>query len=145
MATFSSNLCPWTTTGDSACNVEQFIDIDAGGARLGQSCAKEDCIEGTCFRAKDEKDGTCRRVLFPGDKGCDRANYVCTTGLQCYDDVCLQTLPGKQTSSTSTAQAPDNSIKTYTYVLYGFIAIMLILFIIMMVSMATTTPQNVSF
>lgn len=143
MALFSAKLCPWTTTGDSVCSREGYIDIDAGGARLGQSCANEDCIEGTCFRAKNEKDGTCRRVLFEGDKGCVRTNYVCTQGLQCYDDVCLK----EPSSSTNTKATTDETPKSqdtnlYTYVLYGFIAIMVILLVIMIILMATSS-QNV--
>ncbi len=119
------------------------MNIDAGGARLGQSCANEDCIEGTCFRAKNETDGVCRRVLFEGDKGCVRNNYVCTQGLQCYDDVCLKDPQSSTTTNTSTDE-PTKTPATafYIYILYGFIAVMFILLVIMGILMATT-PQNV--
>ena len=130
MALYSSQLCPWTANGETACK-EHFIDIDSGGAKLGESCAKEDCIQGTCFRAFDEKDGTCRHVLMAGDKGCKKSNHVCTNGLYCYDNVCRQKLPSSKYDIISDDKTKNNDFKTYMYILYVFIAVMILLLLIM--------------
>jgi hypothetical protein len=144
MALFSSQLCPWDTTGDSLCR-ENFRTIDSGGAKLGQPCANEDCIDGTCFRKKDENDGKCRHVLLIGDKGCERNNYICTTGLTCYDNVCLREPPKKYTNADDDSKKNDNTdnTQTYIYILYGFIATMLLLLLIAIIILVLRS-QNVS-
>lgn len=137
MAMFTSKLCPWTTTGETLCK-ENFKSIDSGGAKLGESCANEDCIDGTCFRAKNEKDGTCRHVLLTGDKGCKKENYVCTQGLQCYNNVCLKNPPKK----TNEEEAPKDDTDTTKYVLYGFIGVMILLLILMIILLITQSQKS---
>lgn len=148
MALFSSQLCPWNVNGDIACNKESFVTIDSGGAKLGQSCANEDCIDGTCFRAKNEKEGTCRHVLLEGDKGCNKENYVCTTGLSCYSNTCLKEPPRwyrwkSDDKKTNKATTNDES-QTYMYILYGFIAAMFILLLIMIVILVSQSLNSPS-
>lgn len=121
---------------------EQFKEIDSGGAQLGQSCANEDCIDGTCFRAKNEKDGKCMHVLLDGDKGCRKKYHVCTNGLDCYNNVCLKQPPKKETTDEKESKVDDNS-NIYLYILYGFVAIMLIILIVMIILLATQS-QNTS-
>lgn len=141
MALFSSQFCPWTKTGNSLCQ-ENFVTIDSGGAKLGQSCANEDCIDGTCFRGKNEKDGTCRHVLMIGDKGCKKDNYVCTTGLTCYDNICLKDPPKKTKDDDENEKNKDNT-QMYIYILYGFIATMLLLLLFVLFILVARS-QNVS-
>jgi hypothetical protein len=143
MALFSSKLCPWSITGESTCK-ENFIGIDSGGSKLGESCAKEDCIEGTCFRAKNETNGTCRHVLLTGDKGCKKENYVCTQGLKCYNNVCLQRRP-KTTDKDDDDEPKENTTTNADitkYVLYGFIAVMILLLILMIILLVSQSQKS---
>jgi hypothetical protein len=141
MALFSSKLCPWSITGESTCK-ENFISIDSGGAKLGESCAKEDCIEGTCFRAKNETDGTCRHVLLTGDKGCKRENYVCTQGLKCYNNVCLQKPPKTTNKDDEPKDNTTTNADITKFVLYGFITVMILLLILMIILLVSQSQKS---
>lgn len=143
MAVYSSQLCSWTANGDTECK-ENFITIDSGGAKLGQSCAKEDCIEGTCFRASGEENGTCRHVLMIGDKGCKKTNHVCTNGLYCYDNTCLRRPPSTRGKDINDNTPKKDNTQTYMYILYGFSAIIIVLLIIMIFLLFSQSSQNVS-
>jgi hypothetical protein len=84
-------------------------------------------------------------VLLIGDKGCTRNNYICTTGLTCYDDVCLKEPPKENISTSDESTTYDNvdNTQNYGYILYGFIATMLLLLLIMILLLVSQS-QNVS-
>ena len=121
---------------------EHFKTIDSGGARLGESCAKEDCIEGTCFRAKNEKDGTCRHVLLTGDKGCRKENYVCTQGLTCHNNACIKDTPRKIYKDDTPEDDTKTNADITKYVLYGFIGVMFLLLILMIILLITQSQKS---
>lgn len=133
MATFSPIQLPWLITGET--EKERFIDIDSGGAELGQSCAKEDCKEGTCFQADDNAEEKCMYVLMPNEKGCSSKHFnTCTQGLICVDDTCV--FPNQKPPSTPTSVPTNDNEKFDKFVMYSFMVSILVLILIMLILVA---------
>lgn len=138
MATFSSTHSAWKITGEPR-QKESFIDIDSGGAELGQSCANEDCKKGTCFQADDKAEEKCMYVLMQNERGCSsKMHTTCTQGLKCVDDVCV--FPNQKPASLLTPPQHDNSQeaneKFDRLVLYSFMISILALIVVMLILLA---------
>lgn len=142
MASISPNNISWLLNGQSR-HKEGFIDIDAGGAELGQSCADQDCKQGTCFQANDKADEKCMYVLMQNEKGCTSKQFsTCTQGLTCVNDVCVfpnQKPPTEPTTTTpkkeEVASQADNE-RFDKLVLYSFMIGILLMIIIMFILFA---------
>ncbi len=137
MANYFANNCAWKINGEPLCK-EGFIDIDSGGAELGQACDKEDCKNGTCFQPDDKTPEKCMYVLMPNEKGCNTKSFTtCTRGLTCVDDYCVfpnQKPPTPPKEPEKNTENPND--KFDKMVLYAFAASIFVLIIIMLIMLA---------
>lgn len=145
MAVFSSKECPWTITGESAC--ESFVDAPAV-AKLGEYCDYKSCKEGSCIRLNPQSPNICTIVLPKDAKGCSKDNYVCDKDLKCNNDVC-ETQSTSQTISagtqsknevTTTAATPTIELKQIDYdklALYVFMGLIGFLILVMLILLFT--------
>lgn len=132
MATFSPNNIAWLINGEPR-RKEGYIDIDAGGAELGQSCANEDCKQGTCFQENDKAEEKCMYVKMSNEKGCSSQRFTtCTQGLKCVDDFCVfpNKKPPAQPKEETTSK--DENEKFDKLVLYSFMIGIFVLILLML-------------
>jgi hypothetical protein len=140
MATFTSKECPWTITGEPACK-EEFENAPAI-VQLGEFCDYKSCKEGSCIRLNAQSPSVCTMILKKDDKGCSKQNYVCDNGFACKNDVCEVSPTNTKTDDTATAKKEDTTTIPATinvsepdynkFALYGFIAVMCALLLIML-------------
>lgn len=146
MAVFSEKECPWTITGESACE-ENFENAPAT-AKLGEFCDYKSCIEGVCVRPNEKSPNVCTMILSKDAKGCSKDNYDCDKNLRCNNDVCesiATTTPTTTTESnpTSVPTKPVEIVKTESntttnydklalYIFMGVISVLLLVMLILL-------------